>query len=410
MGLKGCKKWIIFPLIISFPALSKEDEIYLELLKKLNVGNIISVKSDIKFATNPVPIIFVTTHGYTLYSVDIKDGVMMFYPGSGYGSFLWKTYTDSVGSIIIKENNSRENLFITTVNGEIFYGGKWSKRIESSIFCAPSAYDLNEDGDVEVLVGDDNGAIHIFNLKGEEILKITNIRGMITSPPLYLKNRGKEGKIYAGASDGKLYAISLTGAILWRLSTPYEIYSSPVAGDLDGDGEREIVFANIGGEIYRVNENGEYKKLFTAGFWIEANPALGDLNNDGKAEIIVGSWDNNIYALNSQGEVLWKYDTGSDVRTTPLIADIDGNGTQEVLVTTENGKILVFSHKGEILLEKRVTTGFLGQPSIFDVDDDGKYEVIVGGGDRNLYIYKTPNKGDAHWPFFRKDLLNSGVF
>ncbi len=401
--------WLI--IFFVYPFIGDGDKLRLELYKSLKTETL-SVRSNAKVAKfMKKPILFINSHGTSPYAVDIKDGIIIFYPHQKYRNILIKTFTDVIGYTLENTTKDTYQLLITTVNGDVIYSSpkvnKWTKKLNSSIFCPPSAINIDNDSDTEFLFGDDSGKLHIFNHNGEEILTVSNIKGMITGPPVYLRSIHT---IFVGASDGRLYAISITGGIRWKFQATSEIYAGPLSADMDGDGQDEIIVTTMEGEIYLLETSGKFTRIFKAKYWIEANPALADLNNDGVPEIIVGSWDNHVYAITGKGRILWSYDTGADVRTTPVVADLNNDGKPEVVVAGNNGKLFIFSSTGKLLLEKIIGRVPLYQPSLIDVDGDGYLELVVGMYKKRLLIFKTYSKGPCYWPVYRGDQKNSGIY
>lgn len=106
-----------------------------------------------------------------------------------------------------------------------------------------------------------------------------------------LNDDGKLETVF-GNDAGYVTAFGVTREKLWQYESGGGIRSSPVTVDLDGDGALEVVFGNSNGEVTAVTGNAG-KRIRTSKCIgpISSSPAAGDLDEDVSVDIVVGSED-----------------------------------------------------------------------------------------------------------------------
>jgi uncharacterized protein YuzB (UPF0349 family) len=182
---------------------------------------------------------------------------------------------------------------------------------------APATGDLDNDGDLDVLSGDETaGAYHYFENTGSSTAPafaapITNSFGLSTtgleSSPAFidLDNDG-DLDILAGGNTGDFHYFENTGtpaapAFAAPITNPFGLTkvptdSNPTLADIDFDGDYDLLtgtFAN-GFWVYE-NTGSSTAPAFAApltspyginGVFLEMAPSFGDLDGDGKVDIV----------------------------------------------------------------------------------------------------------------------------
>ncbi|HPJ30788.1 MAG TPA: FG-GAP-like repeat-containing protein, partial [Methanothrix sp.] len=137
--------------------------------------------------------------------------------------------------------------------------GDWIQTAKP-VWSSPALSDLDGDGELEIVVGTNEGMLYVFNEDG------TRVAGFPT------------------AAEGP-------------------IRSSPAVADLDGDGSLDIVVGSDDDRLYAWNGLGDplagFPRLTSSD--VASSPAVGDLDGDGSLEVVVGSNDRGIYAFNGDG-------------------------------------------------------------------------------------------------------------
>ena len=169
------------------------------------------------------------------------------------------------------------------------------------VYASPSLGDLDDDGDLEIIVGAYNGKVMVLHHDGTPVdtwpkdvnsliheLAIADIDqdgtlDIITGTVAY-------GYVYVWNEDGS----SLPG---WPKNIVGRILYSPVVGDIAGDGHLEVIVATNNGKIHAWFHDGKQVPGFplTIGDESVSTPCLGDIDSDGDVELIAGSTDKYVY-------------------------------------------------------------------------------------------------------------------
>ena len=179
---------------------------------------------------------------------------------------------------------------------------------------APTLGDLDNDGDLDMLVGTWNKGIGFFSNQGtknkpnfvlEDTRSITLTRGSNSAPTLHDIDDDGDLDLFVGESSGEINFYRNEG----DLENPsFELISDhfadidvgrrsfPTFADLDSDGKYELLIGSETGEVslYReIIDNGEISfkqdSTFTMSLNNYSTPAIADVNGDGKMDIISGS-------------------------------------------------------------------------------------------------------------------------
>jgi hypothetical protein len=161
----------------------------------------------------------------------------------------------------------------------------------------PVAFDWDKDGDMDLIVGDEDGRVALIENTGK-------IKDSVPQflPPVYFRQKADEVKVGA-------------------LATPFSV-------DWDNDGDEDIISGNTAGDIVFIeNLNGGNPPKFAKPKQLCAN---------GKPIRIMAGYNGSI-----QGpcEEKWGY-------TTPTVADWDGDGLKDIVINSIFGKIVWYKNIG----------------------------------------------------------------
>jgi hypothetical protein len=227
--------------------------------------------------------------------------------------------------------------------------------VVNSGYSAPVFGDLDNDGDMDMIVGDYNNMQYFLNTGTATAPVFTAQTG--TSNPLGVLGIGS-----------------------------YAYYLVPALGDIDGDGDLDVFMGADGDTMFYYKNTGTASSAaFTlmtgtnnilpdfpsADYLDEVAPSFVDIDNDGDLDVMVGEEDHTaIYMLRNTG--------------TP---------TAPVLVYESSTSL-----NNPFAALNPTMSGYRTEPGFGDVDADGDYDALVGhGGSANQYFKNT---GTAAVPVF----------
>ena len=266
---------------------------------------------------------------------------------------------------------------------------------------APSFADLDGDGDFDAIVGDNNGTLHYFQNTGS------------ATAPVFTERTGAANPLNGGGG----------------------VYAAPVFADLDGDGDLDTVVGNFDGILrYFQNTGTATAPAFTertgaanpfdgvdVGFL--AIPNFADIDGDGDLDAVVGAQDGTLRYFENTGTAIAPaltlrtgaanpfngVDVGSD--SAPVFADLDGDGDLDLVSGDIFGTLRYFANTtphqpaadfaeqtGAANPFNAVDVGDRSRPSFADLDGDGDLDAVVGEVNGILRYFE--NTGSAIAPAF----------
>ena len=226
----------------------------------------------------------------------------------------------------------------------------------------PAVVDLDGDGDLEIVFGDDAGYIRAYR------------------------------------SDGT----PLPG---WPVNVGTPLSPSPIAiGDLKGDGTLSVVAGTNDGRVFAYHTNG----TLMAGWpydTMQAAPAyvaIGALGPPYPRAVVVAA-DNQIEFIDWHGE---RYPascevtlTGRTITSAPAVGDIDGDGRSEAVIAASQTVCAFQMSDGPIELYRSLESSISGGISLADFDLDGEVEIVAPLSDGVLHLLQEDgSEFGAAWP------------
>lgn len=154
------------------------------------------------------------------------------------------------------------------------------QNIDVGAYSAPQLYDLNGDGKLDMIVGEESGNLNYYENSGSaanpQFTLVTDSLGKINvtnpnlsytgySTPCFFKNQNNQTELMVGSEEGKLF------------------YYKNIDGNLTGEFiENDSLFLLLNGEPLDIS-NG-----------IRTGAAIAELDNDGFYELIVGNYSGGV--------------------------------------------------------------------------------------------------------------------
>ena len=174
------------------------------------------------------------------------------------------------------------------------------------------AFDLNSDGNSEIITGGEYGAFLIFSAADGSTLFSTQLGQAVSEVrEVELNGDPSSREIVAGGKDGGVWAFSNTGDKLWSGSLSDKV--TEISGiDVDGDGKQEAVIGADSGEVAIFTENGSRNNIAT--------------HNTGITRIDVGKLGREHYVVIADGNEIQvekiNFDSIPGFQYTPLVVGV----------------------------------------------------------------------------------------
>jgi len=317
----------------------------------------------------------------------------------------------------------------------------WPANIGQSCFSSAALGDLDNSGNLEMVMGSNGSSVYALRPNGTEWMDGDNnpatfgVFKTLGQPYNYgtpaLGDLDRDGflDIVYGSFDGNLYAWHADGTSLpgFPFYLGGAITCSPALGDIDNNGYLEIVCVSAKDSLWVIQADGKRypgwpKRFIASGSTRQPSPALADMDGDGYLDIVAASTDGTIKVFDRFGNILpgWSnvryslYTSGAS-ESSPVVADINGDGIPDVVMGGEDSRIHLFSGTGAELAGSPIQLSgeVRGTPTLCDCDGDGQAEIVLAGWDKNLYVWDYPGQfSPGHippWPTFHHDERRTGL-
>ena len=321
--------------------------------------------------------------------------------------------------------------------------------IDVGRFSTPVFIDLNNDGDQDLVIGEEDGNINYFINAGNALAPFYAQATGVVNPfdgidigdhsTISFFDRDSDGDqdLFIGESSGSLnyyenigtaiapVYIERTGAANPFSSIFIGPNNTPQFADIDNDGDQDLVIGENNGIInyYKniptavkfsfVEHVGAASPFDGIDVGTRSAPAFSDIDGDGDQDLVIGENGGNLYYYENTGTAMapvYSELTGAtnpfdgisvSASGAPKFSDIDGDGDQDLII----GHFFTFLHYFEntgtstlpVYIERNGAAnpfdGFdvenTNTPDFSDIDGDGDQDVIIGNGDGNLFYLEN---------------------
>jgi hypothetical protein len=243
----------------------------------------------------------------------------------------------------------------------------------------PALADLDGDGDADLLIGNYTGITLAHENTGstsspawtaKAAWDIADPGGALAAPALGDMDDDGDMDVLLGINSGVILGYENTGSTgspAWTAESAWDApdlgsLAVPALGDLDGDGDLDMMVGLSDGIAYGMENTGSSSSpAWTANAaWdspdvgTRAKPMLADLDEDGDLDMLVGATDGISRAFENTGNATspaWTAKTGWDSTdvggyAAPASGDLDGDGDSDMLVGEELGSSFAYENTG----------------------------------------------------------------
>lgn len=253
---------------------------------------------------------------------------------------------------------------------------------------SPLIADLNNDGNKDIIFGTELGKVYALNKDGDMLWQYTT-QSAIRGSPTLIRTPTNERLVLVGSMDKYLHILDEKGKLVRKIFVEDSIESTPLHyKDL-------ILVGTTEGFVKAYNFSGRKLWEFKTNGKLTAKPKI--LVRNGVEQILICSTDNNVYSLNMTGVLNWKYETKGSLYHETIVEDIDGDGFLEIIVGSCDNNVHIISDQGIQKWTYDTNFWILAKPLLFDLDNDGEKEIILGSYDTNIYVLS--GKGEYNFEY-----------
>ncbi|HPR17638.1 MAG TPA: S8 family serine peptidase [Candidatus Cloacimonadota bacterium] len=281
----------------------------------------------------------------------------------------------------------------------------WPISVGGASASAGLIIDLEDDGDKEVIFGDQGGILHVMNADGTNAFPDINTGGIINAAVAAGDIDGDNVEDIVIANEaGHVIAYNASGTQIFDYACGGSIKGAPMIADVDGNGINEVIAATfIGAQVHVINNDGTAFTNFPAALsgGSLSSPAIGDLNGDGNLDIVVAALNGTLDVIDSStGTELagFPYSTGAGSYHGPIISNVDDDADPEILVASTTGIVCIINNDGSLLSQTNFANQIKTSIVTANFDNSGNNDLAFVTGNGNVYITDNTGTPLANFP------------
>ena len=231
--------------------------------------------------------------------------------------------------------------------------------------------DLDQDGDFDLIVGTKFGVLWIIKNTGTptqwsfDVQQAEKIKSKFQylAPLLYDLDQDLDLDLVIGTKTGLLLYYENVGTpqqsrflrkpnYFTNFRAGYN--AAPSIYDVDQDGKFDLLVGNRKGTLFYVKNNTHQYQVISRFFYsmdvgLASSPHFSDINNDGIQELVLGSDKGNLFFYEkkfSKWKKTKKYSKPIKVHlgSYPILSDLDNDGDMDLIVSYENSQVLLYEN------------------------------------------------------------------
>lgn len=416
--------------------LNKLQKIYIKLYK-------LQTKTGIKIAGSALALMLANANlnaqSYTFQGV-VTKGVENIYAGT----YATPTYADIDGDgdmdLFIGEYNGTISEYKNDGSGNFVFSEKLKadgNDINISYYSSPAFADLDNDGDMDLYIGEYYGKINVFtndgngnfSFSGNLLADAVNIDvGSHAVPTFADIDKDSDLDLFIGETDGLIHTYTNDGSGIFTSAGNLKdnlnnnidagYFSSPAFADIDSDGDLDLYIGERDGMLVYTNDSGIFTysgvmqaggiDMSTANFYY--SPTFEDIDKDGDLDLYIGDKYGNVkVAFNTATVFSSPIDLQASnqlinviIAASPEFADIDKDSDLDLYIGNYNGYIIVYTNDGTGTFNSAgnlqadgtdINIGAYSSPIFADIDKDNDLDLYIGDYLGYIKVYSNDGSG-----------------
>ncbi|MDZ4121233.1 MAG: S8 family serine peptidase, partial [Candidatus Cloacimonadaceae bacterium] len=271
----------------------------------------------------------------------------------------------------------------------------WPMNLGGASQTSPIIYDIDGNGQSEIIFGDHTGHVNVMRINGSQQLAgfPLNLGASVVGSIAMANLTGDtNNEFVACLSNNNIVAFNRFGEILWNVPAGGTLRSGPVIATLSLSGHPQILVTTQNRFLVVLDHEGNYYPNFPIQLdgAMLSPPAVADLNLDGNLEIVCVTIGGSLHAISrttAQNISGFPVTLPGGSQNPVTIANLDADANPEILVgTSSSGHLLAYNHDGTIKFQKNVSGQVRTAAVVADVNNNGSKEVILITYDGTVYI------------------------